>query len=61
MENNGKIMELSMNFYTEDNFEEIDNDKLDELQDAQYVNDEIVGIDLKQVIEGEINSTMNNE
>jgi hypothetical protein len=62
MENNGKIMELSMNFYTEDNFEEIDNDdKLDELQEAQYVNNEIVGIDLKQVIEGEINTSINDE
>jgi len=62
MENNGKIMEFSMNFYTEDNFEEIDNDdKLDELQEAQYVNNEIVGIDLKQVIEGEINTSINDE
>lgn len=63
MENNGKIMELSMNFYTEENLEEIDNEQVDEYQDqdAQYINDDIVGIDLKQVIEGEINSTMDNE
>jgi len=62
IENNGKIIELSMNFYTEENFEENDNDdKLDVLQEAQYVNDGIVGIDLKQVIEGEINSSINDE
>lgn len=63
MENNGKIMELSMNFYTEENLDEIDNEQVDEYQDqdVQYINDDIVGIDLKQVIEGEINSTMDNE
>jgi len=58
MENNGKIMELSMNFYTEDNFEEIDNTNLDELQDVQYDNDQI---DLKHVIEEDFNSSINNE
>jgi hypothetical protein len=61
MENNGKIMEMSMNFYTEENFEEMDNDNIDELQDDEYVNNEIVGINLKQVIEGEINSSINDE
>ena len=63
MENNGKIMELSMNCFNDENFEEMDTmDKMNELQDAQYVsNDEIVGINLKEVIEGEINSSFNDE
>jgi len=64
MENNGKIMEMSMNFYTEENFEEMDNDNndnIDEFQNAEYVNNEIVGINLKEVIEGEINSTILEE
>jgi len=61
MENNGKIMELSMNFYTEENYEEIGNEnELLDVQDVQDENDEILGINLKQEIEGEFNSS-NNE
>lgn len=63
MENNTKIMELSMNCFNELEMDNIENDNsynenIDELQDSHLNNSEIIGFNLKEAIEGEINASL---
>jgi hypothetical protein len=71
MENNTKIMELSMNCFNElemDNIENCNiencnmyNDNIDELQDSNLNNNsEIIEFNLKEAIEGEINASLDD-